>query len=244
MGAETTNGDGFGLGEVHGGRPRQPGPLPQRQSGMERRQHARSCSPSVAAVPRSHSRRVGSPVQQTNCHPFRHGRWLFVHGGMLGGFRKLRRDLLLAVDPQLFEGIAGSADSEVLFYLALSFGLEEDPLGAFERAIGLVERRARRVGSSIRSRGRWVSATENSSGRLRYSSEHRSRTLFVSEDVSAVRALHPDNPPASGTLRRNPAGRVRAAGRHLRGLARGAQVDSARGPARLPRGAPLPAPAP
>jgi predicted glutamine amidotransferase len=28
---------------------------------------------------------------------------------------------------------------------------------------------------------------------VRYSTEHRSRTLFVSEDVESVRALHPDN---------------------------------------------------
>jgi glutamine amidotransferase len=28
---------------------------------------------------------------------------------------------------------------------------------------------------------------------VRYSTEHSSRTLFVSEDVAAVRALHPDN---------------------------------------------------
>jgi glutamine amidotransferase len=28
---------------------------------------------------------------------------------------------------------------------------------------------------------------------IRYSSEHRSRSLFVSEDVEAVRALHPGN---------------------------------------------------
>ncbi len=29
---------------------------------------------------------------------------------------------------------------------------------------------------------------------VRYSTEHNSRTLFVSEDVDAVRALHPENP--------------------------------------------------
>ena len=28
---------------------------------------------------------------------------------------------------------------------------------------------------------------------VRYSTEHRSRSLFVSEDVATVRALHPDN---------------------------------------------------
>ena len=42
---------------------------------------------------------TGTPVQQTNCHPFRHGRWLFVHNGFIDGYRELRRELLLAVDP-------------------------------------------------------------------------------------------------------------------------------------------------
>ena len=27
-------------------------------------------------------------VQETNCHPFRHGRWLFVHNGEIGGIEK------------------------------------------------------------------------------------------------------------------------------------------------------------
>src|SRR3954447_480953 len=37
---------------------------------------------------------LGSPVQQTNCHPFRHGRWLFVHNGFVAGFHGLRRELM------------------------------------------------------------------------------------------------------------------------------------------------------
>jgi predicted glutamine amidotransferase len=57
----------------------------------------------------------GTPVQQTNCHPYRHGRWLFVHNGAIAGFGLTRRKLLLSVEPSLFEGIAGSTDSEVLF---------------------------------------------------------------------------------------------------------------------------------
>jgi glutamine amidotransferase len=89
---------------------------------------------------------IGSPVQQTNCHPFRHGRWLFVHNGFLDGFETMRRDLLLEVDPSLFQGIAGSTDSELLFHLALTFGREEDPVGAMERAVGYVEVTARQRG--------------------------------------------------------------------------------------------------
>ena len=30
---------------------------------------------------------IGSAVQQTNCHPFRHGRWLFMHNGFIRGLR-------------------------------------------------------------------------------------------------------------------------------------------------------------
>ena len=91
-------------------------------------------------------------MQQTNCHPFRHGRWLFVHNGVINGFQAMRRELLFAVDPALFDGIAGSTDSEALFYLALTFGLEEDPLGAVEQAVGFVEATGARTGSRTPSR--------------------------------------------------------------------------------------------
>ena len=73
---------------------------------------------------------IGSAVQQTNCHPFRHSRWLFMHNGFIDGFDTIKRDLVLAVDPSLFAEIKGQADPEVLFYLALSLGLEDYALPA------------------------------------------------------------------------------------------------------------------
>src|SRR4051794_18064113 len=57
---------------------------------------------------------TGTPVEQTNCHPFRHGRWLFMHNGFIDDYQRLRRDLLLAVDPDLFSGIEGTTDSELM----------------------------------------------------------------------------------------------------------------------------------
>ena len=71
----------------------------------------------------------GSAIQQTNCHPFRHGRWLWMHNGLIGEFHQLKREIVLAVDPSLYPEIEGSTDSEVFFYLALSMGLEDDPPG-------------------------------------------------------------------------------------------------------------------
>jgi len=54
---------------------------------------------------------TGSPVQQTNCHPFRHGRWLWVHNGLIHDFNKVKRDLLLEVDPALFPEVEWTSRS-------------------------------------------------------------------------------------------------------------------------------------
>jgi len=89
---------------------------------------------------------TGTPVEQTNCHPFRHGRWLFMHNGFIEDYARLRRDLLLAVDPRYFGGIEGTTDSELMFHLALTYGLEDDPLAGLERMAGLVEDVGHRAG--------------------------------------------------------------------------------------------------
>jgi len=192
MGAETTNGDGFGLGWYGVGN----GPGVFRSTepawGDANLRHLAGHieSPLFLAHVRATS---GTAVQQTNCHPFMHGRWLFVHNGMINDFHLLRRDLMLAIDPSLFSNIEGSTDSEVLFHLALTFGLEEDPVAALEQAIGLVEETARQhgVAKAIQAslgvsdgQGLWV---------VRYSTEGRSRTLFASADAHALRMLYPDN---------------------------------------------------
>src|SRR6516162_8720751 len=138
LGAETTNGDGFGVGwyddEPVPGVFRSIEPAWNDQNLRELGAHVRS--PLFFAHIRA---AIGSAVQQTNCHPFRHGRWLFMHNGFIGEFAHLKRDLVLAVDPSLFPEIAGQTDTEVLFYLALTFGLQDDPPDAVARAIGFVE---------------------------------------------------------------------------------------------------------
>jgi len=194
MGAETTNGDGFGVGwylerdRALPARYRNVNPAWNDANLRELADHIES--PLFLAHIRA---AVGSPVQQTNCHPFRHGRWLFVHNGLLAGFQTLRRDLLLEVDPAFFDGIAGSTDSELLFHLALTFGLEDDPLGAMERAVGFVETKARERGVENPVQGTVGISDGKRLWAVHYSSQHESRTLFVSEDVDALRRLHREN---------------------------------------------------
>ncbi len=130
LGVETTNGDGFGVGwyapDVE--EPaifRDIGPAWSNRNLRELSDHVRS------SLFFAHIRATtGTAVQQTNCHPFRHGRWLWMHNGAINEFHQMRRDLALAVDPRLFLEMEGSTDSEMMFYLALTFGLEEDPPGA------------------------------------------------------------------------------------------------------------------
>ena len=195
MGAETTNGDGFGLGWYVAGMEDAPGryrSVEPAWNDANLRDLARHVeSPLFLAHIRA---AIGSPVQQTNCHPYRHGRWLFVHNGFLNGFKEMHRDLVLAIEPSLFSWIAGSTDSELLFYLALTFGLEDDPIGAVERAIGFVEATAERHGIESPVQMTLGFADGRQLWAVRYSSRHDSRSLFVSEDVSALRKLHPDNP--------------------------------------------------
>jgi predicted glutamine amidotransferase len=194
MGAETTNGDGFGVGwylerdRSLPARYRSVNPAWNDANLRELADHIES--PLFLAHIRA---AVGSPVQQTNCHPFRYGRWLFVHNGFLAEFQALRRDLLLAVDPSIFRGIAGSADSELLFHLALTFGLENDPLGSMERAVGFVESTARERGVENPVQMTVGISDGERLWAVRYSSQHDSRTLFISEDVDALRRLHPEN---------------------------------------------------
>ena len=128
LGAETTNGDGFGVGWYDD----QPTPGVFRSiEPAWNDQNLRELAGHVASGHFfAHIRAaIGSPVQQTNCHPFRHGRWLFMHNGYVAELPRVRRDLLLAIDESLFPEITGTADTEILFHLALSFGLESDPAG-------------------------------------------------------------------------------------------------------------------
>ena len=135
---------------------------------------------------------IGSAVQQTNCHPFRHDRWLFMHNGYLNEFATIKRDLVLAVDPSLYPEIKGQADTEVLFYLALTFGLEDDPPAAVAQAIGFVEPVAERHGVPHPFQGTIATTDGESIWAFRYSSERKSRSLFYTTDVPRLRKLHPE----------------------------------------------------
>ncbi|GAA3056374.1 class II glutamine amidotransferase [Actinokineospora globicatena] len=193
LGVETTNGDGFGIG-WYGDRAA-PGVYrvtqPAWQDDNLRELAAHATSRRVFAHVRA---TTGTAVQQTNCHPFRHGRWLWMHNGAIAGFQSIKRDLVLAVDPELYPAIEGSTDSEVLFHLALTMGLEHDPPAAVARAVGFVERVGQRHGITYPIQLTVATTNGDTTWAFRHSSEGRSRSLFHSTDISTLREQHPDHP--------------------------------------------------
>ncbi|MGO3147947.1 MAG: class II glutamine amidotransferase [Leucobacter sp.] len=82
----------------------------------------------------------GRTISEQNCHPFVHDGWMFQHNGEVPNFAELKRELTIDVDPVLYPSILGNTDTEVCFYLALTYGLADDPVGAFTRMIARVER--------------------------------------------------------------------------------------------------------
>ncbi|WP_431821525.1 class II glutamine amidotransferase [Burkholderia sp. F1] len=194
LGATTTNGDGFGIGWYG-----HPDELPFRYRSVHPAWNDRNLREAARAIRSrmfiAHIRAAtATPVQETNCHPFRHGRWLFAHNGLIRDLPKLHRDLAMKIDPALFPTIEGSTDSELMFRLALTFGLEQTPLPALERMAGVVEDIAARHRVDL-PLNMTVCVTDGEQIiAVRYSSERQSRSLYHSTSFRHLHELYPHNP--------------------------------------------------
>ena len=191
LGAEATNGDGFGIGWYDAA------PTPGLFKSIEPAWNDQNLRELAAHVSSGHffahiRAAIGSPVQQTNCHPFRHGRWLFMHNGYVAEFPRLKRELVFAVDESLYSEIGGGADTEVLFYLALTLGLEDDPPSAVARTIGLVEAVGRQKRIEYPFQGTIATTDGERMWCFRYSSEGKSRSLFFTKHLPTLRTLYPE----------------------------------------------------
>ncbi len=190
--AETpTNGDGFGIGWYgHGGkagiyRSIRPAWNDFNLQDLSAQIESHMMLAHVRAT--SHA-----TVQETNCHPFRYQNWLFAHNGEVFEVEKFRRDLLFAIAPEYFSSILGTTDSEVMFYLALTFGLQTDPLLALSRMAGFIEQtgKAHGVEESL-----WMTVAVTNGESLwsvRYASDGEAPTLYHSREMEDVYAINPD----------------------------------------------------
>jgi len=192
LGAETTNGDGFGVGWY--GRGTEPAVFRSIEPAWNDRNLREISGQITSGLVFAHVRASsGGAIQQTNCHPFRHENWLWMHNGLIYDFGALKRDLVLHIDPDLYPNIEGSADSEVFFYLALSFGLRDDPPAAVAQAAGLIEEVGRKHGVENPLQMSVATSDGSTIWAFRYSSDGKARSLFYSTDEETLRHMYPDN---------------------------------------------------
>lgn len=198
----TTNGDGFGLA-WYGSRD-VPGLYrdiyPAWSDPNLRSLTAQVQSPLFLAHVRAST---GTATSRNNCHPFAVGRWSFMHNGQVGRFERFRRDADMAIPDALYPHRKGATDSEALFLMALAEGLDDDPLGALERATFRLESLAREKGDLPYMR---LTAAFSDGDRIyavRYATDEHAPTLYhrwndrlggravVSEPLEADERWHP-----------------------------------------------------
>ena len=123
-------------------------------------------------------------VARNNCHPFRHRNWLFQHNGGIGDFHRIRHELDCDVHPDLYANKEGATDTETMFLLALTYGLQDDPRGGMRRMIERVEKA--RVDNGVDAPFHMTVATTN--GATLYAARH------ASDDAppSLYHSVHPD----------------------------------------------------
>lgn len=145
-GATRTNGDGFGIGWY--GTRSEPGVfrevLPAWNDINLRALAQQIISPLFFAHVRAST---GTETSRLNCHPFAHGRWLFMHNGQIGGYECCRRSLERVLCDELFASRLGSTDSELFFLLMVQNGLDDDPIQALRKTIRQITQLAEACGA-------------------------------------------------------------------------------------------------
>lgn len=116
-----TNGDGFGIGWYAPQISAKPALFTSISPAWNDRNllhlSAKIKSPCFFAHVRAASPPAG--VTNYNCHPFVHGKWMFMHNGDISNFIKIKRHLRHLLEDDIYQWIKGETDSEHLFALFL-----------------------------------------------------------------------------------------------------------------------------
>ncbi|MFW0778055.1 MAG: class II glutamine amidotransferase [Rickettsiales bacterium] len=135
----STNGDGFGVGWY--GEQEDAGLFKVSDPAWSNENIHEICSHTKSHIFMAHIREATTgEIQRSNTHPFKYKNWLFQHNGRLNGFAEMRRDLQFDISPELYPMIRGNTDSETMFFLMLTYGLDNNPKQAVEKMISRVRK--------------------------------------------------------------------------------------------------------
>ncbi|SJL84049.1 class II glutamine amidotransferase [Vibrio palustris] len=135
---------------------------------------------------------TGTQVSRANCHPFIHHRWMFLHNGQIGEYECLRWGLDRLLPEYLYVQRNGTTDSELIFLLMLSYGLEDTPLMAIQETIHHIEHLRKEKGINTPFKASMCLSDGDSLWVVRYSSDGQPPTVFISyQEQGMVLASEP-----------------------------------------------------
>jgi predicted glutamine amidotransferase len=203
--AGSTNGDGFGLG-WYGDR-EEPGLYREVRPAWSDENLQHLCRHIQSSLFFAHVRAsTGTPTTRPNCHPFTHGRWMFMHNGQIGDWSLIRRNVEAMIPDEFYKSRVGTTDSEAVFLSILGAGADGDPIGATMRTLAILVDLVRASGTSeplrftaALSDGRDLYAfrySNNETANSLYYRETRGSVVVVSEPLDMERAYWKPVPPS------------------------------------------------
>ncbi|RCK32678.1 glutamine amidotransferase [Thalassospira xiamenensis] len=121
---------------------------------------------------------TGTETSRTNCHPFAHENYLFMHNGQIGDYPLVRRVLEAMIDDEFYATRHGTTDSELIFCLMLTFGLRTDPHRAIRKTIEVVEREMKDRGATAPFRFTACLSNGESVCAIRHASDDKPPSLY------------------------------------------------------------------
>lgn len=109
-----------------------------------------------------------------------------MHNGQVSGFERIRRRMEGLLSDDLFHARIGSTDSELLFLLAIEFGLDADPAGAIARAIAVAETFALEAGGEVPVRFTAAVSDGRALHAIRYATDNLPPTLYAAPVGNAL----------------------------------------------------------
>ncbi len=196
----STNGDGFGIGWY--AEREEPGVYREVMPAWSDENLLSLCATLRSHLFFAHVRAAtGTPVARQNCHPFRHGRWMFMHNGQIGGYARVRRTLEARLSDAFYAARRGATDSELLFLLALArIEAGETPDQAVPTVLDDTLALMKRAGVAEPLRFAAALSDGEQVWAFRYSSDNRPPTLYIGESGNGrIVASEPLDGRASGT---------------------------------------------
>ena len=181
----TTNGDGFGVGWY--GDHAEPGLYREIRPAWSDENLKSLCAQVRSPLFFAHVRAsTGTAIARANCHPFAHGRHMFMHNGQIGGYRLIKRQVEALLPDDFYDHRVGTTDSEAMFLSILARNAASDMIGAVATMLKDVQNLM--VQAGITEALRFTAALTDGSDfyAFRWASDDKAPSLYWREDADGL----------------------------------------------------------